>query len=168
MGVFAEIKNAKPTEGGRYFDLGNHLVMISRVKKQIGHKGTSFIVEAKVFESSNANAALGCEHAWVQGLGKDGALSRILTFIMKATGCKETEIDEASVELLCSEAQPLTGLLIGVEGYPETTRAGKAITAVKWLPLDADQLARAFAKAKQAGMLSEPNKLQAQQVSKAA
>lgn len=176
MGIFGDVKKAKPSEGGRYFPEGLHAVVLTRVtNKEDGYKGKSFIVAGSIIESDNEEAATGVEHSWVQNRSKEGADGRIKTFLMKALDLSEKELDaeinedeDAFEDSICGEEQALVGLILMAEGYPAQTKKKENITAVKWHVAKETELARLFKKAKEMKLCTEPCKLQAELIKKAA
>ncbi len=166
--MFDGIEDEKSSEGGRYFPEGIHAVMISSVKRRKGFKGKSFIVEATLLASTNPQAAVGSDYTWLQKMEKEGALSRVKTFAMRATNSEENEITSAVMEQLAGNEQPLVGLLISVEGYPTQTKKGDNITAVKWVTLEGEKLKGAYATAKRLGVFKQPCALQAEILKKIA
>lgn len=165
MGIFSGIEDEDPTAGGKYWPLGQHKAVITRVhEKKKGYKSPAgaFIVEAAALESSNDKVMIGSTYSWVQKMDKKGALARVLTFIMTATGSAKEDVDEEAAEAICASSQPLAGMVIAVEGYDTETEAKKSIVAVRWDQItDEQELKRLFKKAKDKKLAGAPCALQA-------
>lgn len=159
MSVFAKVNEARATEGGRYFEPGNYVVLINRIKHGETRKGVDFfVVETKVLESDCAAIPAGSECSWMVTLDKDAALGNIKSFAMAATGCADNEVDEAGILELVSDRQPLAGQVMRVEAFNKPTRDGKPFTRVKWLAPTDVEAARYTKLAQEKGYLDAPEK----------
>lgn len=134
MGRFAGIENARPSEGGLFFEPGVYKVRIKACKSfETRKKHTAFIVECTVLESDNPKRPPGCEPSWVVTLDKEPALGNIKSFIAAATQSKVEEITEAVVEAVVAVANPLKGTVMRVIAQNIQTKEKKLdFTVLKW------------------------------------
>lgn len=150
MGVFSAVKDARPTQGGRYFDPGNYVVKINRCKHGMTRKNVDFfVVETKILESDNDGLPIGSEASWMVTMDKDAAPGNIKSFAMAATGVDEDGIDEAGILEIVSDRQPLAGMIMRVEAFNKPTKEGKPFTRIKWLEADPETFAKHTPKAAQ-------------------
>lgn len=140
MGRFAGIKQAQYNEGGIYFLPGLYLVHVDRVKTGTTRKGIDFfVVESTIVESDNGERKPGSACAWMVTLDKDAALGNIKHFCSIATGCKLEEVDEAGVEMIVSDENPLRGTFLRVQAVTILTKEKKEFTKVTWRRYDGDE-----------------------------
>ena len=138
MGIFSDIKTAKPTLSSVYLQPGVSEVEILQCKsgkKRIGGVGF-FVVELKVIKSSNEAMPPGHLCSWMVTLNNDPALGNIKTFLAVANGINLEEdpeaIDEAGAEEVCSAANPLKGYIMRASASNIKTKANKDFTKVAW------------------------------------
>lgn len=156
MGLFANIKNQRGTQGGVYFTPGLYVAKINRVKLgETRKKEDFFVVECEIVESDSDERKPGSTVSWMVMFKHDAALGNIADFIRAglwayavqneqepaAEDFNDIEIDEESADEVTSEDNPFAGLLMKVEATNIKTRAGKDFTVVKWTPPTAEELA---------------------------
>lgn len=154
MGVYAKVGDARATQGGRWFDPGGeYVVQVQRVKSDKTRLGVVFfVVECKIVESNKDTLPERAEASWMVTLDKDAALGNINEFVCKATGCEPHEVDEAGIEQLIGQKQPLAGHLMRLSTYNKPTKAGKPFTHHKWAPLNETEQQTFAEKVKSLGM----------------
>src|SRR5262245_29083972 len=138
MGIFANIKEAKYSDGGVYVEPGVYRVQVQHVKK--GRTRTAkdfFVVEMLIMESNNDKRKPGTVMSWMVTLDKEPALGNVKQFVSTATGCEMDEVDEAGVEEIVSERNPLEKTILRISAVEIMTKANRPFTKVRWLS-DAD------------------------------
>jgi hypothetical protein len=144
MGIFDNLDDADVFEKSQYFQEGQYVVRIRKVKyNESGFKGASFVVETEVVgvHSEHDDApqiGATAAHVWNAGNGKeDIARSTWMQFITAATGKGQKELTGAQWAKASANAtgdkQPLTGKLMRLDVFMTTTKAGNPFTNHKWL-----------------------------------
>lgn len=133
MGLFTGIEQAKVSEGGNYLKPGNFLLEILGIKTGKTRGGRAFfVVECKVLESDNLQQPAGITVSWMVMLDQDMALPNIKKFAAAVTGSAIDEIDEAGIEYLVSDKQPLKGKKVGAQATNIKTKRDTDFTKVEW------------------------------------
>lgn len=133
MGRFNGISSAKFNEGGIYFLKGNYLIRVDKVKVGTTRMGIEFfVVECTILESDNPERKPKSSVSWLCMSDKDLYLANINHFCSIACDIPSEEVDEAGVELVVSEENPLAGTILRVQATDIKTRAGKDFTKVVW------------------------------------
>lgn len=133
MGLFTGIKDAKYSEGGIYFLPGNYLVRVDKAKVGKTRKDVPFFVtETTILESDNPERKRGSSCSWMCMGDKDAFLGNVKNFCAIATEIDDADVDEAGVELIVSEDNPLGGTILRVQATNIKTREGKDFTKVIW------------------------------------
>lgn len=133
MGVFGGIKDAKKQAGGVYFKKGVYVVEVKAVKTGKTRKNVIFfVVECKIIESDNPERSAGMSVSWMVTADKDAFLSNVRGFVAEATDVDFESVDEPDAEAVCSQDNPLEGLIIKAEAVDVPTKAGGTYTRVTW------------------------------------
>jgi hypothetical protein len=141
MGMFAGIKESKTQEGGVYFLPGLYVVRIDKVKVGETRKEEQFfVVETTILESDNPERRPGSSCSWMTLDRFDGFLGSVKSFVAVATDSDPDEVDEAGVEMLVSNANPLMGTILRVEALNIKTRSQRDFTKVTFKPATPEQL----------------------------
>ena len=146
-----KLVNASASKGGQFITDGDYVMEIEKVVFDETFKGSCFIVELKVLESSGPTAAkVGSHLSWVQNITKHlSALGNAKAFVLALFGVQEDEVpkdelDATMVEVTNTDpnakrtdgsligANPAKGKRIRASAYPAQTRAGQTITLVRW------------------------------------
>lgn len=156
-GAFAKIAGASATGGGNNIRDGIYKLMVERITIQNGHTGESFIAEFRVMESQPNGAAdeqgrpvlpnaVGSSCSMVANLTKHesaaGNAKALICGALAGLGYTEAQITPEVMAYVCSENNPLRGLLVidetyrGVnKGRSNPANAGKPLTLNKWKPV---------------------------------
>jgi len=135
MGLFTGIEKANPSEGGVYIVPGNYTVEVQKVKTGKTRANRNFfVVECKVLESDVALRPRGIDVSWMVMLDQDSALGNIKQFCATATGSEMEDIDEAGVEAVVGDDNPLKGTKLQIQATNIVTKAGRDFTKVRWFP----------------------------------
>jgi hypothetical protein len=133
MGLFSGVENEKPSEGGVYFEPGQYVWRIDACKQGKNRHGIGFaVVEGTILKSTNPERPPGMKCSWMQMKGKEGWLGRVRGFAMEASGADLEEVDEAAVEAIFSDENPLDGVIVNVDAFTTETKAKAKITGVKF------------------------------------
>lgn len=141
MGLFAGIEEAEVGGGGVYFLPGIYKIEVEKVFAKESRKGDAlFIVETKILESDNEERVVGSTCSWVVAFKKhEAGLGNIKGFIAAANGIDPTdkvqvkaEVNQAAVEMACSEDNPLQGIVLPLECNLIKTRQGNPFTLHTW------------------------------------
>lgn len=148
MGRFSGVGGVTTNQGGLYFLEGDYLVEIDEVKMiQNRKKQDTFIIAAKVLESTNDQRKPGCKPSQVMVLRSD-IIETILANIKQFAGAA-LEIDDpdnyepedgtsadefwdSTLEYLVSDEQPLKGQKMRLNCSNIKTQAGKDFTKHVW------------------------------------
>lgn len=156
-GAFSKIASASATGGGNNIRDGVYKLMVEKVHIQHGHTGECFISEFRVIEAS-ANGSVdeqgrqivpnapGSTCSMVCNLTKhESAAGNAKAFVVNALaglGLTEDKINAETMAYVCSENNPLRGLLVTDETYRTVNKgranaanAGKPLTLNKWKPI---------------------------------
>jgi hypothetical protein len=166
-GAFAKISAATPTDGGNIIRDGNYKMLIEKVIVNAGYNGEAFIAEMRVIEAQPNGAvdergvpvvpnAVGTT-ASVVCLFKQGDVAynnakKLILGVTGGLGYTEAQITPEAMGYLCSDKNPLRGVMVGLETYRGVNKgrnnpanAGKPLTLNKWKPIaqaEADVLAQ--------------------------
>lgn len=162
-GAFSKIAGASTTGGGNNVRDGVYRLMVEKVHIQKGHAGECFIAEFRVMESAPNGSvneqgqpiipnAVGSSCSLVCNLTKfESAAGNAKAFVVNALaglGITEDKITPEVMGWVCSEQNPLRGLLVidetyrGVnKGRSNPANAGKPLTLNKWKPVAQDEAA---------------------------
>jgi len=145
MGAFSGMSAAVPTQGGLYFEVGNHVVKVNRIKYSQSDLNQKewYIVETVILQSDTMQ--VGCEPSWlIEVPGKYPALSlgNIKGFLLAAFGSyakingteppTPSDIGEAETKWSFSEENPLAGVVVTAKAFNKKTREGNDFTRIKW------------------------------------
>jgi hypothetical protein len=157
IGAFSKIASASATGGGNNIRDGVYKLMVDKVHIQKGHTGECFIAEFRVIDA-NANGAVddngrpvvpnavGSSCSMVCNLTKhESAAGNAKAFVVNGLaglGITEDKIDPEVMGWVCSEQNPLRGLLVTDETYRTINKGranpanqGKPLTLNKWKPI---------------------------------
>lgn len=144
MGIFDGLDDAEVFEKSQYFQEGQYVVRLKKVKYNAeGYKGPSFVVETEVLgvssDSEDApHVGATAAHVWAAGGDKkDIARSTWMGFLTAAVGKGQKEHTGAQWAKISANAtganQPLAGIVMRLDVFMTTTRAGNPFTQHKWL-----------------------------------
>lgn len=94
---------------------------------------TYFAATFKTLTSNQEHTPVGSQRSWVVNLANGRlAMSNIKQFVCALVDADASEVDEATMEKLCSEDQPASGLLVDVEAVEKPTRNGGMFTRLRF------------------------------------
>ncbi len=141
MGMFDAVGTADVTQAGNrlpYFLEGHYKVSVHKVKGQPDRNGNPFfVVEAEILESNNVERPPGTKCSWVCKMNNDMGPINVKKFIAAANGVdpstpEANEVTGEDCEYACSDEQPLTGTIMGLQCSMTTTKAGNPFTIHNW------------------------------------
>lgn len=150
MGMFNKVKDAQVSGGGIYFQMNRSPSFKDGSKadewsatpykveveacKAVHSRGNDdlFIVECKILESACAQRPAGTKASWCVKLNQDAGPGNVKGFVAVATESDPEEVDEAACEMICSDANPLKGVVLNLVVTPILTRAQKVFSKHVW------------------------------------
>jgi len=142
MGYFSKLSTVKTYSKSAYFQPGNYIVEIQKVKlNEGGYKGDSFVIEAKVKAVTSDHPEVPkvgtiCAHVWaVSGAKREMGMANWMEFMSAVTGCSPDEKSDDDWQEL-SEAiideDQLNGTDMLLQVFMTKTKAGNDFTVHKW------------------------------------
>ncbi len=149
MGRFDKVKDApKYNDGGVWFEEGNYLVRVDKIKCQDNRKKIEqFFVETTILESDNPKRKPGSQASAMSQETWDTYYSWIKHTLSVMTPCDEDQIDNAGVEAAVSEDNPFQGTIVALQATNVKTKAGGEFTKITWREATPEQLKKYGAKA---------------------
>lgn len=171
VGVFSNVRAAKVSKSGRYYQEGNYIVEIQAVKMIVSAEVANkhyFIVETVCKESDNPDIKPGDEYSQVIDMQNIMAGANIKIFLAAASDVDayqendalneqiedkwssllEREVDmEKICEIVTSNENPLAGIVLGLQCVTVKTRPtverpqGGTFTKHQWFALDESEAA---------------------------
>jgi hypothetical protein len=155
MGIFANIKGAKGTEGGNYFVPGNYVVRIERCKQDKTRMNKDFFAaECRILASDTEDLKVGSTASFFVLFDEypELSLGNVADFMnaaMKSYFAQNSmqmpegfEVDEEVADEISGEENILAGTLIAVEAFNKKTRADTDFTRFKWTPMTKAEMAK--------------------------
>lgn len=138
MGRFSGIENAQMSEGGVFFLPGNYLARIDTVKTKTSRKNDLlFIIETTILWSDVPERRRGSSCTQMYKAG-DAFLGNVKHFCSVANDCDPSEVDDAGVELVCGDENPLQGTILRLQAVNIKTKALNDFTKVIWKQVSAE------------------------------
>lgn len=139
--MFAGIEQATPRSSGyvpgQWILAGKYVLEIEKVKKFTTRKGEkTIIIESRAVESSNPDRPIGQRCDIMIMKRWDSFLETVKEFAAAATPCELKEVDEAGMEYMTTDKNPLKGRCVRVEAVNVTTKAGGAFTKSIFQPME--------------------------------
>lgn len=133
-GFFSGVNEADQRADANYLRPGAYTLVLTQVKAiQTRKKRNAFVIEAKVtVASEGAQNKVGDIVSHMVMMDTDGALSDIKAFASAATGLAFDEVDEAGMEALVSDAQPLRGRSVDAFARNKVTQRGGDFTRITY------------------------------------
>lgn len=135
MGLFDKIGNVKAKVQANYISPGHYVCRIDKVlAKQNRKQEDTFIIEMTVIHVFDDNDGkghkIGEEISNVINFRHDMALPNIKRFLCAVLDRPESDITSQVCERVCSDKQPLAGLIVEIQAKPTVTKAGNDFTDV--------------------------------------
>jgi hypothetical protein len=142
MGMFTGVKEAKYSEGGAFFDDGDFLVRIDKVKVGKNRKKKGFfVVETTILEADPTSTyKKGDFCSWMVMEEWETFLGNVKHFCAIATEIEMSEVDEAGIELVVSEENPVGGTLLRNHSQILKREGKSDFTKVVWKPATPEDL----------------------------
>jgi hypothetical protein len=145
---FKDVKDAKYSEGGVFFQPGSYLVRVDKVKLGETRKGKGFlVVETTILESDCPGLKSGAFCSWMIMEEWDTYMGYVKHFASVANEIEMDDVDEEGCDLMVSEENPCGGTLLRCVGVNSPGDSGKDFTKVKWsvaTPADTKKWAHAL------------------------
>ena len=141
MGIFANIENAKATEGGNYLHAGVYDLEVIRLSVGTTRKGVPFFAaDFKVIGSNNPDHKPGEVVNWFVGFDKEPALGNVKAF---AVACLSSEgaVDPATItekvmeSLVDKGGEAVVGTQLKVQVSLVDTKGGGKYSKHLWFPI---------------------------------
>lgn len=131
MGMFKGVEGAKFNEGGVWFMDGTYLVKVDVVKTGETRKNVGFfVVEHTILWSDNSQRKKGTSVSWMATQDKDAFLGNVKHFCSVASDTPMDEVTEEGIEMIVSEENPMSGVVLFVTATTVKTREGNDFTKV--------------------------------------
>jgi hypothetical protein len=143
MGLFDGLNQAPIGLQRLYFKAGRYLIQINQVKgitpQASFHGRGAFVVECIVLQSSEPALPPGSQPAWVQVIHSDtagqrvafGSIKQFFCAILGEESLQSTNVEELA-DMAVSDANPLSGIKLGLVCTQKTTKQGNEFTVHTW------------------------------------
>lgn len=135
MGIidFKGVEAAKPSLGGNYIQPSDMLCRLDKVKEiETRKSGPAICIEMTVFHVFEGNHIVGENVTHMLMQNQDSFLGNWKAFVMGTQGCEESEVTQEMSEIICGEAQPLSGDVVRVKARNIKTQKDKDFTLVSY------------------------------------
>lgn len=138
-GIFSGITEAKARKGGNYIRPCAGIFRIDKVGTGRTRKNFDYFcfemthildLDPKMHSAASPGHAVGEGVTWMTTSSNDSFLGNVKTAISQVLECDPEGINEEAVVALCSDEQPIAGMLIEVHAILVKTRAGDDFTRV--------------------------------------